>query len=136
MLPPQFRATIIVAAGLLAPLWWSWTVNSLTYAFYIAAGAPKAPSATFAYASVVIPSIAIGFFAGTGVAHLSSNRPITCWLMFWISVLSSTALIGLMSGGSAVASFELFHSPGNLAFLIASGVACIYTYSRRPRNDV
>jgi hypothetical protein len=136
MIAQKLRIAIVVVAGLLAPLWWSWAVSNLAYAFYIAAGAPKAPSAIFSHASVVIPSMAIGLIAGTGVAYLSSSRPIACWLVFWISVLSSMALIELISGDSIIALVELFHSPGNLAFLIASVVVPAYAHSRRTPGEV
>ncbi len=130
MLHPNWRLSTVVGIGLLAPLWWTWSISKLVYAFYIAAGSPATPSATFISASLLLPSLALGLAIGALIANLSSNEPGRLWWLFWASTLVSATLLDLTFNQSASAVIELFRSPSNCAFLIASSAQPLYKHGR------
>jgi hypothetical protein len=130
MLPPKLSASIIVGIGLLAPFWWTWSISKLIYAFYVSAGSPANPGPAFVHASLLLPSLALGFAAGMLVVSLATKYLIRSWLLFWIAILLSTTLLDLAFNKSATGLIELFHSSGNCSFLIATSLPFIYRYLR------
>jgi len=109
----------IAAAGLLAPFWWTWAVGFLIHGFFIAAGSPSAPSAVFAWASVLIPSGALGFITGLGVSLLVS-RPVLGWLIFVTGLMVGSLLFGSISN-----ALEFALSPGTWAFVLVALIGAV-----------
>ena len=123
----------LVTIGLLAPFWWTWASNNLTYTFYLAAGAPPRPSAVFAHASIILPAIALGLLVGAAVSWLAPRKPLRGWVVFWLSAIVGIALYGAALHGSPAWVIELFRSTGNLSFIAASAVFPTFTILRRAR---
>lgn len=132
MLHPKLKTSIVIGMGLLAPLWWTWSISNLIYAFYVAAGGPTNPHPAFMHASLFLPSLLLGLAIGLLVASLSPNHPIGSWLLFWVALLASTVVLDFVFNESALAIIELFRSPSNFSFLIASILLPIYKCFRTP----
>ena len=110
--PARFAA--IAAIGLIAPLWWSWLASQLTYGIFIVAGSLERPSVMLAWASILLPSLVLGFGVGFGIG-LFSARPIVGWLVFLVGLVIGSVLLG-----SLAALRDLTVSPGSWAFVLSA----------------
>ena len=123
----------IVLIGLFAPFWWTWAANNLTYAMFLAAGSPTRPSSTFAHASIILPSIALGLLVGAVVTSLAIRKPLLGWLVFWLSTIVGITLYGVALHSSPTWVIELFKSNGNVSFIAASAVIPAFIALRRTK---
>jgi hypothetical protein len=131
MSPSSLRVLLVVGVGLLAPLWWTWAVNNLIYALYLASGSPERPSPIYGHALLLLPSAALGLLVGAGVSVVCSSFPVKGWATLWGAIFIGSAVFSVAVAGSLVFLAELFRTSGNVVFLVATSVPPTYVYFRR-----
>jgi uncharacterized membrane protein YeaQ/YmgE (transglycosylase-associated protein family) len=118
---PRAKLRLVVLLGLLAPIWWTWSVGQLTFAIYTASGSPLRPTLSLLWASVYAPSFVLGFVAGFAAAQLSQESPMKGWVIFCVSLLVGAAFQSVLTGAAlwdCLAAF--FGSYGNVFFWVGS----------------
>jgi hypothetical protein len=125
-----------VLLGLLAPLWWTWSVSQLSYGIYVASGSPSRPSLRLVWASVYAPSFVIGLVAGFATALLSKEFPLKAWVVFCGSLLVGAAVQSVLVGVALWDSLTAFFgSYENLFFWAGSLVWPIVLHARGPADN-
>lgn len=128
---PQLKLGIIGVVGLLAPMWWTWTISQATYAIYVASGSPERPTRTLLWASVYAPSLILGIAAGVAVGVLSATTPLKGWLIFIGALVVGSVLLGTLVGSPAEHLSSVFASVGNWLFLIGSMLWPLLAHARK-----
>jgi hypothetical protein len=115
------KIVLLIALGLLAPLWWTWTASQLAFRIYIASGSPSRPGQGILWASLYVPAAVIGLMAGFIAAFLAAASPLKGWLIFAGSVLLGATVVGVFAGAAPWAYVaSLFSSFGNALFWVGS----------------
>jgi hypothetical protein len=116
---PRAKLRVVVLLGLLAPVWWTWSVSQLTYGIRL-------------YAL----SFVIGLAAGFATALLSKEAPLKGWVIFCGSLLVGAAVQSVLTGVALwVCLAAFFGSYGNLFFWAGSLVWPIYLHARGPADN-
>jgi hypothetical protein len=136
VISPRAKLRLVVLLGLLAPLWWTWSLSRLTYGIYVASGSPSRPTLRLVWASVYAPSFVIGLAAGFATALLSKESPLRGWVIFCGALLVGAAVQSVLVGVAlwdCLAAF--FGSYGNLFFWAGSLVWPIVLHMRGPADN-
>src|SRR5450830_814180 len=104
------RIAVIAAFGALAPLWWTWVTSKLTLVFFVAGGSPEHPSTTFAWTSILLPSLLLGLCVGRVLSLLARSFLLKGWLLFLTALLVGTFALGWISGVGANLLVQPFSS--------------------------
>ena len=116
----QIKLGIVGVAGLLAPLWWTWSVSQLTYLIHVASGSAEQPSRALFVASVYGSSLVVGLAAGAIIAILAASVPLKGWLVFFGLLVVSSLALGIFFGALAEVLGSFFGSIGNWFFFSGS----------------
>jgi hypothetical protein len=116
MNPSLLRMLAIFLLGLSAPIWWTFTVSYMISGIFQIASSNYRPTALFMWLSILVPSIMLGLVAGYGVARLSADYFLKGWGLFLATLLISSSI----AGESIASTLQLFNSPGDIAFLLAT----------------
>jgi hypothetical protein len=121
-------------AGLLAPLWWTWSISQLSQLIYLASGAPS-PSMGLVWTSIYIPSFFLGLLTGAAVAGSSAPYALQGWLAFMSSLVLSSFIFD-QAFSAPIEHFQtLFASIGNDLFFAGSLAIPGAIYIRNHRHD-
>jgi hypothetical protein len=113
---------IVALLGLLAPIWWTWSVSQLHYQLYLLSGSPDRPSQLFAWSAILAIPFALGLMVGAIIYVSMRQSPIRSWSVFWTFLLVGSVIFSLFfDAPKAIA--RLFISPGTWSF--AFGTAAI-----------
>ena len=116
----HIRIITIAVIGLLAPLWWTWAVSNLIYGFFLLGGSPEHPSNTFAWLSILLPSVLLGLATGAILLPLCPTFLLRGWVLFWAALLLTTIIFGLVNDTTTAGISQLFGGSSNIAFLLSS----------------
>jgi hypothetical protein len=118
---PFNQLRLLALVGLLAPVWLNWSLGRLTYAIYVAKGAPSRPSLGLLWTSVYAPSLVLGLLAGVAASVLSKESPIKGWVIFSVSLLVGAAVQSVLTGVALLECLGAFlGSVGNLLFWVGT----------------
>jgi hypothetical protein len=127
----RIRLGVVGILGLLAPLWWGWTVSQITYALYIASGSPERPTHGLMWGTIYAPQFAFGFLAGLIVTAIAADSPIRGWITFIGSVFIGSLAIAVVFGSPAKYLESLFSTFGHWFFFGGSAIWPLVARNRR-----
>lgn len=133
---PLLRMFAIFLLGLSAPFWWTFATANMIFGIYHFAGSDGRPTALFAWASILIPNILLGLAAGYALARLSDTSVLKGWGLFGIALVGGVLVSVLIEGESIASLSQLFSSPGNAAFLLATTIFPVGKALHRKRRTL
>ena len=131
---PLIRISAIFLLGLLAPFWWSYAASNLIFGIFHIAGNPERPPASFAWASILVPNIALGLLTGYVLSRLSVSSPFKGLCIFWAALFGGALISALVTGDSIASLPQAFISPGNFSFLLATVTLPLIMTLREPHG--
>lgn len=121
------RNLAIFLLGLSAPLWWTFTVSYMINGVFQLASSTERPTTFFMWLSILVPSVMLGLVTGYVIARLSADSFLKGWGLFFATLLLSSSI----AGGSIVSTLQLFRSPGDIAFLLATAAFPLFMVQQK-----
>jgi hypothetical protein len=113
---------IVALLGLLAPLWWTWSISQLHYQIFLLFGSPDRPSQVYAWSAILAIPLVLGFAVGAIIYLLMRQSSMHGWSIFWTSLVIGSAIFGLVFG-IPYTIFGLLTSPGTWSFAAGSAAS-------------
>jgi len=124
MISRPARLSAIIVLGLLAPFWWGLSAPRLTIELSRFGGS----------VAVFVPNILLGLVAGFILTRLASTFPLKGWVLFWAALVGAIVAPELFFTDGAVSISQIFFSPGNVAFMLATLAFPLYFFLRGRRG--
>lgn len=134
MLSQPARLSAIVALGLLAPFWWGLPAPLLTIELSELFANSAQPAAFLLWVAILAPNILLGLVAGFILARLANTFLFKGWALFWVTLVGAVLVPGIVFSGDSASIPEIFFSPGDIAFLLATLELPLHTALRRRRG--
>ena len=117
--------------GLLAPLWWTWSVSGISYFTYLALGSPGAVNRFQTWAIVHPASLIVGLATGLVLALLCREKPVSALLVFNASLLIAALALGILLVTPSAYLAMIYLSWGNALFFVGMVIVPVTVQLRR-----